>query len=309
MTSAALWQNLAMRAAQLSAPPLAHGAGRHPGTSAQTIGLIILASIAAITAAHAAAMTALHLTGGRGAPVPRARRRLTIWDLGVRLSHWTVVASIAVLSVTGYDLTNRVASAGHGAGHGAGNPAVATLRTVHMIFAIVFIAAIAFRIVWFFAGNHWASWRFWIPLSRSRLRGLRQQAAYYAFLRRTPPAEPGHNALAGAAYTMIYLFFAAQIATGFILYYQRSATPTAVRFVHGVVMWVILAFVVHHVYSAILIGTEDHSGVVASIFTGRKKVTGEQAGAAEEEPSGDGGHVKPSRPRSCTPSPRSRYSE
>jgi Ni/Fe-hydrogenase 1 B-type cytochrome subunit len=54
----------------------------------------------------------------------------------------------------------------------------------------------------------------------------------------------------------------------------------ALRFAHGVVMWVILAFLVHHVYSAILIGTDEHSGMVASIVTGSKRFTEDYLTAA-----------------------------
>jgi hypothetical protein len=54
------------------------------------------------------------------------------------------------------------------------------------------------------------------------------------------------------------------------------------RFAHGVVMWVILAFLIHHTYSVILIGTGEHTGTVASIVTGNKRFTEEYLTAAED---------------------------
>lgn len=271
------------------------GPGSHVEMTAQTVGLVILAAVAAITAAHAAIMVARRLAARRAAAGPSARRTVRVWDLGVRLSHWAIVTSIAVLSVTGYYLYNPIPSQGHG----SGNITMATLRSVHVLFAVLFTASVLFRIYWFFGGNRWAGWRCWIPTARSRLRDLRQQAAYYALVRRTPPPQIGHNALAGAAYTAIYLFFAVEIVTGFALYSRGFedgflawtlgwpltvfSAPT-LRLVHGVVMWVILAFVIHHVYSAILIDTEEHSGMVASIFTGNKTFTEEHLAAAEESP-------------------------
>ena len=75
-------------------------------------------------------------------------------------------------------------------------------------------------------------------------------------------------------------FFAAQIVTGSVLYAQGSETPATLRFTHGVVMWVILAFFVHHIYSAILIGAEERSAMVAGIVTGNKKLTDEHLAAA-----------------------------
>jgi Ni/Fe-hydrogenase 1 B-type cytochrome subunit len=285
------WPVVAMRAVLLSGPALRRPPGPPAGTDAQAVGLVILAAVAAVTAVHAAVMAARRLAGRRAVLAPGARRTVRVWDLGVRVSHWVIVAGVAVLSVTGYYLAHPVPSQGHG----SGNITMATVRSVHIVAAVLFTICVLFRIVWSFAGNRWAGWRYWIPTTRSRLRRLRQQAAYYAFVRRTPPPEIGHNALAGAAYTVLYLFFVAQIVTGFSLYSQlfqgrflagafgwlvTAVGAAALRFVHGVVMWVILAFLVHHVYSAILIGTEEHSGMVGSIVTGNKRLTEDYLTAA-----------------------------
>lgn len=253
------------------------GPGAHVETNAQAVGLVILAAVAAITAAHATIMVARYLTGRCAAPPPGSGRTVRVWDLGVLVSHWGIVVSIAALSVTGYYISNPIPSQGHG----SGNAPMAALRSVHMVFAVLFTALVLFRICWFFAGSRWASWRYWIPTTRSRLRGLRQQAAYYAFMRPRPPPVIGHNALAGVSYMTLFLFFAVQIVTGWLM---TASSASGLRFVHGVVMWVILAFVIHHVYSAILIGAEDHSGTVASIFTGNKKFTKEQFASAGERP-------------------------
>jgi Ni/Fe-hydrogenase 1 B-type cytochrome subunit len=37
-------------------------------------------------------------------------------------------------------------------------------------------------------------------------------------------------------------------------------------------MWLTWGFVIHHVYSAVLVDTEEKSGLVSSIFTGWKTV-------------------------------------
>ena len=287
------WRFVTVQMVLLAGPAQPRGAGSRTETDAQTVGLIVLGAVIVITAVHATIMIVRHLTGRHAAPAQGLRRTIRVWDLGVRVSHWSIVASIAVLVVTGYVLAHPVPSQGRG----GGNPTMHTVRSVHVFFAVVFTAAVLFRICWFFAGNRWASWRYWIPTTRARLRRLREQAAYYAFIRRTPPAEIGHNPLAGAAYTVLYLILAAQILTGFALYsqgFEGGFWPGAfgwlltlygepgVRFTHGVVMWVLLAFVIHHVYSSILIGAEEHSGMVAGIITGNKSFTEEHLPAADE---------------------------
>jgi hypothetical protein len=59
-----------------------------------------------------------------------------------------------------------------------------------------------------------------------------------------------------------------------------------VRLAHDIIMWLFLAFTIHHVYSCILIDLEERSGLVSSIITGFKSLTRRQlaAAAAAETP-------------------------
>jgi Ni,Fe-hydrogenase I cytochrome b subunit len=45
-----------------------------------------------------------------------------------------------------------------------------------------------------------------------------------------------------------------------------------VRWVHHVVMWLLLGFMVHHVYSGVLMSTVEANGTMESIFSGYKFV-------------------------------------
>jgi Ni/Fe-hydrogenase 1 B-type cytochrome subunit len=46
-----------------------------------------------------------------------------------------------------------------------------------------------------------------------------------------------------------------------------------VRLVHHLLMWAIVAFMVHHVYSALLVDHTERNGLMSSIFSGYKFVT------------------------------------
>lgn len=120
-------------------------------------------------------------------------------------------------------------------------------------------------------------------------------AAFYTFLRREPPATVGHNALAGTAYMAVFVLFLIQIFTGFALYsipFHDGFWPTtfgwiitifgvqSVKLLHAITMWLLIAFTVHHVYSAILIDIEERSGLVSSIITGYKSLTRSHLAAA-----------------------------
>jgi Ni/Fe-hydrogenase 1 B-type cytochrome subunit len=121
---------------------------------------------------------------------------------------------------------------------------------------------------------------------------------YYSFLRKEPPPQVGHNPLAGIAYTIIHILFVIQIITGFALYslaYRVGFWPGAfgwintligvpmVRLVHDIVMWLIIAFTIHHVYSGILLEIEERSGLLGSIVTGYKSLTPNHIYESDEE--------------------------
>jgi Ni/Fe-hydrogenase 1 B-type cytochrome subunit len=203
--------------------------------------------------------------------------RVYVWEVPVRLTHWVNVLAILVLSATGFYIGNPILE--------GSVSLMAWMRGVHRITAYVFIASIALRTYWAFAGNEWASWRSLLPyLWRAGRKGWESTLAYYLFLRRRPPVEMGHNPLAGSAYSVVVLLMFIQVVTGFALqslggdgwrqvmfgWVFSVMSVQAVRLTHHMIMWLILGFAVHHVYSAVLMDTEERTGILTSIFTGYK---------------------------------------
>lgn len=47
------------------------------------------------------------------------------------------------------------------------------------------------------------------------------------------------------------------------------SVPT-MRFVHHLIIWLVWGFMIHHVYSAILVNRVEGSGLITSIFSGYK---------------------------------------
>jgi Ni/Fe-hydrogenase 1 B-type cytochrome subunit len=203
--------------------------------------------------------------------------RVYVWEVPVRLTHWVNVFAILGLAATGFYIGNPVL--------GGSVSLMAWVRGTHRISAYVFIASIALRTYWAFAGNDWASWRSLVPyLTRESRQGLGRTLAYYLFLRRRPPVEIGHNPLAGCAYAFVVLLMFIEILTGFALQslggggWRRALFgwvfsvmgAQAVRLTHHMIMWLLLGFAVHHVYSAVLMDAEERTGILTSIFTGYK---------------------------------------
>ncbi|MGA7671771.1 MAG: cytochrome b/b6 domain-containing protein, partial [Nitrolancea sp.] len=118
------------------------------------------------------------------------------------------------------------------------------------------------------------------------------------FLRWRAPSEVGHNSLAALAYVGIYVLFLIQILTGFALYSNDVGTgiwhtlfgwlPGVVniqtqREIHFFIMFMLIGFTIHHIYSSWLVSREKRNGTLDSIFSGYKYVTDEELAESEAE--------------------------
>ena len=214
---------------------------------------------------------------------PVTVREVRVWELPVRIVHWVIFFCVVVLSVTGFYIGRPFLLTGS-------DPAfvMGWVRSVHMLAAWTMIAAVVARIIWAFTGNQWSRWDQFIPRDRERRHGGREALKYYLFLRRDPPGEIGHNPLAGLTYTVLYTMFVLQIILGLALHgldepggvvssltgwvFSLGSIP-AVRLIHHLIMWLTWGFVVHHVYSAVLVDSAERTGIISSIFTGRKIIS------------------------------------
>lgn len=239
-----------------------------------------------------AARDAIAASSGAGATIPRVARpaeerlppmlervRIYVWEVPVRLTHWVTFASIIVLSVTGAYIADPFLLS-------PGETTMRTVRFIHLVAAYVFVASGILRTYGLFAGNQFSRWTAFVPTNRRHLRELVRQTQWYLFLRRDLPGILGHNALASGTYLVVFTLFLIQTLTGFALVAAHGTEPWAtllgwlppllgvqgIRLTHHLLMWTILAFAVHHVYSALLVDHVEKNGLMSSIFTGSKYV-------------------------------------
>lgn len=213
--------------------------------------------------------------------LPCQRVRLYIWEVPVRFTHWLTFASIVLLSVSGAYIADPFLVP-------AGGAVMTTVRFVHMAAAFAFLASGVIRTYWLFAGNRFSNWRAFVPTNRRHLREFVDQTKWYAFLRKDLPGIVGHNALAGGTYFVVFFLFLVQTLTGFALAsVHGNAIETAlfgwvapvmgglqtVRFVHHLIMWLVIGFAIHHVYSALLVDHWERTGIMSSMFSGYKFIT------------------------------------
>ena len=211
-------------------------------------------------------------------------RRIYVWEIPVRLTHWVNVAAIVVLSFTGYYIGNPWIQVS--AREWYGPYFMGWMRYLHFVTAFIFVASLALRTYWAFAGNEWASWRNLFPfLTKEGRKSLADAIKYYLFLKREPPEVIGHNALAGLTYMFIVALYFLQMLTGFALlgevntdgiWYKLTGwvflfvSNQILRLIHHMIMWLLIAFALHHVYSAFLVDSEEGNGLMSSIFSGFK---------------------------------------
>jgi len=211
--------------------------------------------------------------------------RVYVWEWPVRLSHWLTAYSILVLAVTGFYMGHPyIAVSGRAGAHFV----MGWMKTIHFLTAIVFTLSVTTRLAWMFMGNRFASWDKFIPVERRRLTGLWDSLRYYLFRLRQPPGFVGHNPLAGLTYTFVFLLYLVMITTGLALYNVNAPVLSlfrafhfllplwggaqTARLVHHISMWLLLAFAVHHVYSAVLMSQVEARGTVESMASGYKFV-------------------------------------
>jgi Ni/Fe-hydrogenase 1 B-type cytochrome subunit len=229
-----------------------------------------------------------------------ARHAVYVWELPVRIVHWTIVSTLVLLSITGIYIYSPFPIA---ASTTVGNPGftMASVRFIHETCGFVFTAAVLVRVYWAFVGNRYAHWRALLPITRRQWRDLRDMLSFYTLRRLHPPRANGHNPLAALAYLAVYGLFGLSIISGFGLFAWVGRIPAwqtlfgwtysllpieQLRLLHFLLMFVFGAFTAFHVYCSILIDVDERNGELSSIITGYKAnvLEGETPRDAPERP-------------------------
>jgi len=222
-------------------------------------------------------------------------QRVYVWELPVRLYHWVNFLALVLLAATGYIIGRPLSLPG--SGEASFSYWFGWVRFVHFVAAFVFFFNFLGRIYWGFAGNRYARWDNFIPLTLAQFR--RQWREVLAVLKvdillgHTKEIDSvGHNALAGWTYFLTFLAFVFQSVTGFGLYAAMSPSwftglfawivpfmggDFAVRQWHHVMMWFFIIFSMVHVYLVFYHDYVEGRGVISSMAGGWKFVEKDKA--------------------------------
>ena len=211
------------------------------------------------------------------------RVRRYMWQRPVRVTHWITAGAIATLALTGGYIADPFLLP-------PGGSVMTTVRFVHIVAAFTLLASGLVRTVWLLAGNRFARWSAFIPTTRLQFTELFRQAGFYAFIRKEIPKVLGHNQLAAAAYLVLFVLLVVETITGMALDGALGAEPARtmfgwlgdlvglqqLRLVHHLVMWAVLAIVLFHIYSCVLIDNIEKNGLLSSMIGGYKFPTREE---------------------------------
>jgi Ni/Fe-hydrogenase 1 B-type cytochrome subunit len=214
--------------------------------------------------------------------------RLYIWERPVRLYHWVTAFSVLVLVATGLVIgrppalmTTADASATNWFG---------TVRLLHFASGFLFMFAFVVRVYWLFAGNRYAKWSNFFPLSPTLLWQQVQQVFKVVKvdvlqIEKTPLVVHGHNALAAWSYAGVFAMTVFEVVTGLGLYAPMSewwlpqlftwvvplmGGDASVRFWHHAATWFFVVFTAIHVYLCIYHDYVEGHGEISSMISGSK---------------------------------------
>ena len=209
-----------------------------------------------------------------------------VYQAPVRLWHWINAASIVVLVVTGYLIASPLPSV---PGEASSNFLMGNVRFAHFAAGQILAVGFLLRIYWAFVGNSHARQIFLVPFWRtSYWSEVLHEIRWYLFLNRKPKKYIGHNPLAQMAmFFMFTLTTIFMICTGFALYSEGagrdswqaklfgwvfSIWPNSqdVHTFHHLGMWVIVIFVMVHIYAAVREDIVSRQSMISSMISGER---------------------------------------
>ncbi len=214
------------------------------------------------------------------------RTSVYVYEVPVRLWHWINALSITVLAVTGYFIGSPLPSV---PGEASDQFLMGYIRFAH--FAAGYILAIGFlgRIYWAIVGNSHARELFYIPFWRKDYwQELLHEARWYFYMVGEPKKYIGHNPL--GRFMMVTFFTATtlfMILTGGALYaegagmdsWQHALFGWVINLFgntqnlhtwHHVGMWVMVTFVIVHVYAAIREDILSRQSLISTMISGER---------------------------------------
>ncbi|WP_165174978.1 Ni/Fe-hydrogenase, b-type cytochrome subunit [Desulfovibrio sp. ZJ369] len=211
-----------------------------------------------------------------------------VYQLPIRLWHWSMAICVSVLIVTGYIIGKPWLSV-------TGQPCdtfyMGYTRMAHFIAGFILIIATVLRYLYALIGNRYSRELIILPVWRkSWWEGLWSEIRWYLFLDREPRAYVGHNPLAQAGMAVGMIFMLLIMLSGLGMYAQASASPffkpfllvldfmywiggndQELRSLHRLGMLLLITFVIVHIYMVIREEIMGKTTLASTMFSGYRE--------------------------------------
>ena len=212
------------------------------------------------------------------------RTAVYVYEAPVRLWHWINALAITVLAITGWFIANPLPTL---PGEASDHFVMGYIRFAHFAAAYMFAIGFLGRIYWAIVGNEHSKQLFTLPFYKKAFWSeLLHEVRWYAFMEKEPKRYVGHNPLAHLFMVVIITVGGIAMAlTGFALYAEQTGLGSwqdslfgwlipmvgqsqDVRLWHHWGMWVIVVFVILHVYVAIREDIVSRQSLISTMFSG-----------------------------------------
>jgi Ni/Fe-hydrogenase 1 B-type cytochrome subunit len=215
-----------------------------------------------------------------------SRQSVYVYEAPVRIWHWVNAFAILTLALTGYFIGSPLPAM---PGEASANFLMGYIRFAHFAAGQVLAVFLILRIYWIFVGNVHARQIFYVPFWKGQYwKEWWHEVKWYTFLTSKPKKYVGHNPL--AQFTMFFAFtlpLIFMVISGFALYSEGtgidswqhalfgwvfSIFPNSqdVHTLHHLGMWVILLFVMIHIYVAVREDIMSRQSIISSMISGER---------------------------------------
>ena len=216
----------------------------------------------------------------------QSTKSVYVYEAPVRIWHWINAAAITVLCLTGYFIGAPLPTM---PGEASANYLMGYIRFAHFTAGYILAIGLLGRAYWALVGNHHARELFTVPFfQKAYWKEVLAMLRWYTFVSNRPGRYVGHNPLARLAMFFLYLLLTVfMIFTGFALYGEGLGMGSwadvlfgwviplfgqsqDVHTFHRLGMWVMICFVIFHIYAAIREDIMGRQSIVSTMISGHR---------------------------------------